>query len=207
MRKAASIITKVIFVLVCYWFITRVVVPSMKNVFTSEKVSIDETPIVIKEIKSIGQLITYTSFDEVVADTTIKTKGSAFVNGFNRFTPVPVLPSADKQLVIIGRGKILAGVNLSLLTDSSVTIKNDFLRVYLPKAQILDAILNPSDFETFVENGEWSNDEVIRVKATARRKMIERALQQNILTKADAKAKIIMDNFLHNMGYSHVEVL
>jgi hypothetical protein len=178
----------------------------MKNIFASKEITIDQTPILIKEIKSIGQLITYTSFDEVVADTTIKTKGSAFVNGFNRFTPVPILPSADKQLVIIGRGKILVGTDLTLLSDSSVIIKNDTVRVHLPKAQILDAILNPSDFETFVEKGEWSNDEVIRVKAKARRKMIEHALRQNILAKADAKAKLIMENFLHNMGHKHVEV-
>ncbi|WP_297817079.1 DUF4230 domain-containing protein [Segetibacter sp.] len=178
----------------------------MKTIFTSKEISIDQTPILIKEIKSIGQLITYTSFNEVVADTTIKTKGSAFVNTFNRFTPVPILPSADKQLVIIGRGKILAGINLSLLTDSGVTVKNDSVWVDLPAVQILDAILNPSDFETFVEKGEWSNNEVILVKAKARRKMIAHAIQQNILPKADAKAKMIMENFLHNMGYKHVEV-
>ncbi|MCW3079853.1 MAG: hypothetical protein JWR87_1283 [Segetibacter sp.] len=206
MRKAASIVTKIIFAFVCYWFLTRVVIPYMKTIFTSKEISIDQTPILIKEIKSIGQLITYTSFNEVVADTTIKTKGSAFVNTFNRFTPVPILPSADKQLVIIGRGKILAGINLSLLTDSGVTVKNDSVWVDLPAVQILDAILNPSDFETFVEKGEWSNNEVILVKAKARRKMIAHAIQQNILPKADAKAKMIMENFLHNMGYKHVEV-
>jgi hypothetical protein len=206
MRKLPRPLIALLVIVVAYWLFTNVVVPSMRNIFKSKPVVIDETPILIKEIKSIGQLITYTSFDEVVADTTIKTKGSAFVNNFNRITRLPILPSADKELVLIGRGKVLAGSDLSLLTDSSVSITKDTVRVYLPKVQILDAILNPSDFETFVEKGEWTNEEVILVKAKARRKMIEHAIQQNILPKADAKAKVIMEDFLRNMGYKHVYV-
>lgn len=204
MRKTRAIIITVLIILAGYWLFTKVVAPAMKNIFASKPVVIDETPILIKEIKSIGQLITYTSFDEVVADTTIKTKGSAFVNGFNRLAHVPMLPSADKQLVLIGRGKVLAGINLSLLSDTSISVAKDTVQIYLPKVQILDAILNPSDFETFVEKGEWSNEEVTLVKAKARRKMIEHALQQNILPKAGAKAKVIMENFLQNMGYKHI---
>lgn len=207
MRRPRKIVITVIIILLGYWLLAKLVVPSMKNIFASKPMVIDETPILIKEIKSIGQLITYTSFDEVVADSVIMTRGSAFVNTFNRFAPAPVLPSADKQLVLIGRGKILAGINLSLLTDTSVFVKNDTLRIYLPKVQVLDAILNPSDFETFVEKGDWSNEEVTLVKAKARRKMIEHALRQNILPKADAKAKAIMENFLQNMGYKHILVL
>ncbi|MDQ6815358.1 MAG: DUF4230 domain-containing protein [Bacteroidota bacterium] len=204
MRRTPKILFSILIIFAAYLVLTKMVVPGMKKIFSSEPVAIDETPILIKEIKSIGQLISYTSYDEVVADTTIKTKGSAFVNGFNRLAHIPLLPSADKQLVLIGRGKVLAGTNLSLLTDTSVSIKNDTLRMYLPKAQILDAIINPSDFETFVERGEWSNEEVILVKASARRKMIENALQQEIIPKADAKSKATMENFLHNMGYKYV---
>lgn len=202
MRKFRKIFIAASIILFGYWWLTTVLVPSMKNIFASKPLVIDKTPIVIKEIKSIGQLITYSLSDEVVADTTIATRGSAFVNAFNKF--IPVLPSADKQLVLIGRGKILIGTNLSLLTDSSVVIKNDTVSIHLPPVQILDAVLNPSDFETFVEKGPWSNNEVILVKAKARRKMIEHALQQNIFPKADAKAKAIIENFLRNMGYKEV---
>jgi len=204
MRKIRKILLTIFLLLFCYWVAKKVVFPSMKNIFSSKPIVIDETPILIKEIKSIGQLITYTSFDEVVADTTIMTRGSAFVNGFNRLAHIPMLPPADKQLVLIGRGKVLAGTNLLLMTDTSISIKNDTLRIRLPKTQILDAILNPSDFETFVEKGEWADNEVTAVKLQARRKMIEHAIQQNILPKADTKSKAIMENFLQNMGYRHI---
>ena len=136
------------------WILKKInIVPSLADIFKPKPVVIDETPILIKEIKSIGQLITYTAFDEVVADSTISSKASVFMNSFNRLAPIPVFPSIDKQLVLIGRGKVLAGTNLQLLNDSSVCIKDDSVTVHLVKAQILDAILIPGDVETFVEKG------------------------------------------------------
>lgn len=206
MKNLQRLLIAVLIIVAGWWLLTKIVLPPLRNIFSSKPVVIDETPILIKEIKSIGQLITYSSLDEVVADSVISTRGSAFVNSFNRFAPLPVLPSADKQLVLIGRGKVLAGIDLTLLNDSSASITNDTLRLHLPKAQILDAILNPSDFETFVEKGDWLDQEVTMVKAQARRKMIAHALQQNILSKADAKAKAVMENFLQNLGYKQIFV-
>ncbi|MDB5249332.1 MAG: hypothetical protein JWQ40_3726 [Segetibacter sp.] len=205
MSKRRRIVVAVIFIIAGYWLLQKLdFLPSLKNIFKAKPVVIDETPILIKEIKSIGQLITFSSFDEVVVDSNIVTRGSRFVNSFNTLAPIPVLPSADKQIVLIGRGKVLAGTDLSLLTDSSLSIRNDTLSLFLPKPQIFEAILNPSDFETFVEKGEWSNEEVTLVKIKARRKMTDRALQQNILGKAGQKSKAIMEDFLGNMGYKKV---
>lgn len=205
MKKFRSFTIIVIVVIATYWLLQKSdSIPSLKDLFGAKEVKIDETPMLIKEIKSIGQLITYTFFDEVVADSTIVTRGSAFVNAFNRLSPVPLLPSADKQLVLIGRGKVLAGTDLSLLADTSVTIKNDTVTLFLPEPKIFEAIVNPSDFETFVEKGNWTSEEVTLVKLKARRKLEARALQQNILAKADTKAKTILQDFLGNMGYKNV---
>ncbi len=205
MRKLRTVIITVIVIIAAYWLLQESdMLPSWKDLFGAKPVVIDETPILIKDIKSIGQLVTYTSFDEVVADSAIVTRGSAFVNAFNRLAPVPLLPSADKQLVLIGRGRVLAGTDLSLLADTSVTIKNDTVTIFLPKSKIFDAIVNPSDFETFVEKGEWTSEEVTLVKLKARRKLEARALQQNILAKADGKARSILQDFLENLGYKKV---
>jgi len=205
MRTLKKLIVTLVIVAGGFWLLKKTdVFPSLKDLFAPKPVVIDETPILIKEIKSIGQLITYSAFDEVVADSTITTKASAFINSFNRLAPIPILPSPDRQLVVIGRGKVLAGTNLQLLNDSSISIKNDTVTVQLPPAQILDAILNPGDFETFVEKGSWSGEEVTLVKTQARRKMVERAMQQNILQKADNKSKAVLEEFLKNMGYKYV---
>jgi hypothetical protein len=178
MRKLKNLIITIIVIGASFWVLQKVkILPSMKDVFGAKPVVIDETPLLIKDIRSIGQLITYSFFDEVVADSTVVTRVSAFVNAFNHLTPVPLLPSPDKQLVLIGRGKVLAGTDLSRITDTGVIIRNDTVTIYLPKAKILTTILNPGDFETFVQKGIWTNEEVIRVKLKARKKIEEHALQ------------------------------
>lgn len=205
MRKLRNRILIILTAVAAFWLLQKIkVIPSLKDVFGAKPVVIDETPVLIKDIKSIGQLITYSFYDETVADSVIITRGSAFVNAFNRLAPVPMLPTADKQLVLIGRGKVLAGTDLSLLTDTGLIIKDDTITLTLPKPQIFSAILNPGDFETFIEQGNWTNDEVILVKLKARRKMEARALQQNILEKAGTKAKEILKDFLVNMGFKKV---
>jgi len=207
MKKSRNVLITIFIIVAAYWLLQKThVLPSIRDIFRARPVVIDETPILIKEIKSIGQLITFTDYDEVVADTVILTRGSAFVNAFNRLAAVPLLPSADKQLVLIAKGKVLAGTNLFVLTDSSLTIRNDTVTLFLPKAAIIDAIVNPSDFEVFIEKGQLTSQEVTLVKLQARRKLQSRALQQNILGKADAKAKTVMKDFLESLGYRKVVV-
>lgn len=207
MRKVRNIILTVIIVIGAYWLLQKAkLIPSFQDIFRAKPVVIDETPVLIKSIQSIGQLVTCSFFDEVVADSVILTPAASVVNVFNRLAPVPLLPSARKQLVLIGRGKVLAGTNLSLLTDTSLIIKNDTLTIFLPRPQILASILNPGDFETFIEEGNWTSDEVTLVKLKARRKMEEHALQQNILSKAHKKSKAVIEEFLRNMGYKNINV-
>jgi len=178
--------------------------PAISSLFRSQPVVIDQTPILIKEIKTIAQLVTVTAYDEVVADSIVFTKRAAVIDAFRSI--LPVLPSARKQLVLIAKGKVLAGTNLQQLSAENFTINNDTITLRLPRAVILETIINPSDFETFEEQGKWSEAEVQAVKATARRKIVERALQRNILQKADTKAKAIMESFLLNAGYKVVYV-
>jgi hypothetical protein len=180
--------------------------PSFGDIFASKPVVIDQTPILIKEIKTIAQLVTVTSYDEVVVDSLVFDKKAAFVEAFRIVAPLAMLPSLQKQLVLVAKGKVLAGTNLQKLRPESILIKEDTITLNLPGAEILEAVVNPSDFETFEEKGVWSDTEVTRVKMKARSKMIDRALRQNILTKADNKAKAIMENFLRNAGYKVVYV-
>lgn len=179
-------------------------IPSMRSLFTAEKVVIDQTPILIKNIKTIAQLVTVTSYDEVVVDSLVYNKAAAIFDIFRRVSPMAILPSPQKQLVLIGRGKVLAGTNLQKLHDKSIAISNDTAWIQLPQAEILEAIINPSDFETFEESGRWSDNEVIAVKVKARDKMIARALERGILDKANKKANAVIENFLHTAGFKVV---
>jgi hypothetical protein len=207
-RRLREIIVFALVVAAGLWLLKKFkVVPSLNDIFSSKPVVIDETPILIKEIKSIAQLVTMTAYDEVVVDSIIVTGVSSVVNSINRLSPVPMFPSIETRLVIIARGKVLAGTDLKTLQKENFTIKEDTVTLRLPRAIIFDAIVNPSDFEVFEEKGKWTDQGVTAVKMKARQKIIERALQKNILGKANDKAKLVMENFLRSSGYKVVNVV
>ena len=161
------------------------------NIFSSKPVTIDDTPILIKDIRSLGQVITATFYDEVVVDSVIKHQ-------------LPELPITDDQLVIIARGKVLAGIDLKQLADTSITISKDTVWMQLPPTKIIDVIINPGDYETFQEKGKWSPGAVTAVKIKAKAKITANAYNKNIVEKANSKAKAVLEDFLHAAGFKAV---
>lgn len=178
----------------------------LRNLFAEQPVVIDPTPILVQQIRSVAELVTITTYDEVVVDSVIISRPAAVINAINRWAPVPILPSAAKKLVLICKGRVLAGVNLQQIDSSHVQVSGDTVRLRLPHPTILDAIINPTDFETFEETGNWKPEAVTALKLTSRQKMIDRAHQQGILRKANAKATEVLTQFLEAAGYKQVIV-
>ena len=172
--------------------------PSFKNIFKSEAVVIDETPIIIREINTLSQLITVTFTDEVVMDT------AKISNGMPSLLPLSIgtvlTPSVDK-LVMIGRGKVIAGTDLKKIKEDDITVTGDSIHVTLPTAEILQTIVNPSGFETFIEEGTWSDDAATSLKIKIRNKITKQALDQQILKQANDRSLNIIKVFLQNTGF------
>jgi hypothetical protein len=176
------------------------ILPSLRNLFRSKPVVIDSTPVLVKEVKNIAQLMTMASFDEVVVDSSKVMVSS-----------IPGLGVAGEmekksELVIIGKGQIVAGINLEELDEKKIYLKDDSVSITLPRAKVLDAIVNPSQYEIFIEEKGWSPQEVNNLKIQARDRMVQRSISQGLLKKADAKAKMIMESFLRSAGFKKVYV-
>lgn len=161
------------------------------DIFSSKPVTIDDTQIIVKDIRSLGQIITATYYDEVVVDSVIE----------RRF---PRLPLTDDHLVIIARGKVLAGIDLKGLSDSSVTVTKDTVHMQLPQTKIIDVIINPGDYITFEETGKWNQEAVMAVKLKAKDKITANAINKKIIEKANTKAKAVLEDFFHAAGFKIV---
>jgi hypothetical protein len=85
-------------------------------------------------------------------------------------------------------------------------IKDDSVSIKMPKAKILEVIVNPSDLEIFYEKGKWSTDEVNTLKVAARQRMMDRSIAMGILQKAEVKSVAIMQNFLKSAGFKKINV-
>ena len=177
--------------------------PSFKNIFSSQPLVIEQTPVIIKEINTLAQLITITYSDEVVMDKT-KT-GNGLPSLMSAGLAMVLVPSSER-LVIIGRGKVIAGIDLSRLQEKDVNTVGDSVHIILPSAQILNTIINPSGFETFDEEGTWTEAEVTDLKVKIKNEITKRALQQNILTQANERSRNIIETFLKSTGFKKIAI-
>ena len=178
--------------------------PSIGNIFKPKPVLIENTPVLIKEIRELTQLITVTSFDEVVVDS-VK-PSTDILNAITGIAINPLAPAKDR-IVIIARGSVQAGTNLRYLSENDIVVVEDSVTLKLPQAEILEVIVNPSGFSTFSETGVWSPDAVNLVKAKAKRVMEYRAVQKNILQMAETRSRMLMENFLRSAGFKKVTIL
>lgn len=151
-------------------------------------------------MKNIAELMTVSSYDEVVVDST-KSLNTVFPG----LLSAKVI-SKPTQLVIIAKGRIIAGTDLKELKEESVFIKGDSVSLLLPPAKVLDAIVNPSQFEIFIEETGWNEKEVNNLKVKARDLIVSRSIQLGLLKKADIKARQIMENFLRSAGFKKISV-
>lgn len=181
------------------------IIPSFKDIFTSKAVQIDETPILIKDIKELAELTTMVSIDEVVVDSITADPTSLAIKNITGLSLNPFSSGYD-QLVLVCKGRVVAGTDLAVLGTENIYRNKDSVSLGLPPAKILEIIINPSDVEAFIEKGDWTSEAFEKVKIRAREKMRARALSEDILGKANGRARLLMDNFLHQSGFTKVNV-
>lgn len=184
--------------------------PSFSNWLAAKPVVIDETPLVISEIKKIAELHTAKLYCEVVADSVIISPAEAAMLAMQGSGAFPLLPpmvfTKGKKMVLIAKGRVIAGMDLSTINEKNVMVKNDSVWLTLPSAKILDIITNPSDFEVFTEEGEWSSNEINAVKQKAVGIMGAEAVKRELIEEANERAKLLIGNFLKASGFVWVEV-
>ena len=170
-------------------------IASRLNIFSGwfkiQPLLIDNTPLVITEIKSIAEFNTATLYQDIVVDSV---------------APAAIPFAAKREIVLIIKGKVTAGINLQEMETKDVFVKNDSVHILLPASTIRDIIINPSNIETFYEFGKWNNEEITRLKLSARSKLILSASTTGLLEKADAKAKAVITGFLSAAQFKKIVV-
>jgi hypothetical protein len=178
----------------------------LKNIFKPAPVLVDETPLLVAQIKNIAQLMTVEAYNEVVVDS-IRYPFGIPPRVFKAIPGNPLAFFGASQLVLIVRGKVVAGVDLQKLDTSNIRLKGDSLLIQLPRAAVLDVITNPSDVETFIEQGDWDQPAATALTLQARDRMVQQAVAQGALQQADARARHLVHELFKNAGYKNVFVI
>jgi hypothetical protein len=156
--KAKNILTKkivfyiiiAIFAVVLLYKILNIFGFNIKNPFEVQPIVIDKTENIVEEIRQLGELKTTSYYQEGVI---IKNRKSFW---------------GDSELVLIVRGIVRVGFDLSMTDVEDIAINADEIIIKLPQVEIFDVITNPSDFKIFEESGKWSHEEVTEIQKEAR---------------------------------------
>lgn len=209
MKKVFKLIITIVVVLVVlvagYWAILQTGWLGK----TEKQLTIDQTANVVTEIKKISEFTSACFYEEIVlkdakASETAKGKAVNAVAGL--FQKDKSKAVSKDELIIVANGKVRAGFNLSKLTDEDVVINDSVLTVNLPKAEIFDVIVNPSDFDIYIEEGKWSHEQVVVVENKAKAKIETDAKKEDILKKATESGVKKLTELFRSFGYKDVVV-
>ncbi|MGV3657237.1 MAG: DUF4230 domain-containing protein [Chitinophagaceae bacterium] len=208
MKQTRAIVYIIIFVAVDWWLLSRAgALPSLPDLFKQQPVTIEQSDVYLQEIKALSQLVTVSAYDELVADTSRSLLPEAF-RVPSVFPPV-VLPRSvlgERRLVLVGKTTTHVGLNMQSFSPASIQVNKDSIYLKLPKASVLDVILNPSGVDVFIEDGEWKPEAVADLKNKLRSMAATKAIEKGLLQQAELKAASVFSTFFRSAGFQKVEV-
>lgn len=203
MKRIKNLLIMVVVIALSLWLFFKIrSLPSVSDLFTPKKVVIENTPVVVKQVQALAQLVTVSMYEELVADSTATV---------NRTMQIPLLPditlsSEAKRLVIIGKVTAQVGIDMQQMSNLDITGTKDSIHIVLPAAQVLDAIINPSGTSVFIEEGDWSNDAIVKLKQKIQYLAVADAQSRGLLLQSENKAREILTSFFTAAGYQKVVI-
>lgn len=174
----------------------------LQGLFVSE-LKIDDTANIVTEIKNISEFVVVCYCEEIVLTETKKSD-----NISNRaMALIGKEGHSQDEFCLIANGKVRAGYDLSQLNENDLQVKGDTLSIHLPQPQIFDVIINPSDFEVYVEDGKWSHEEVVAIESRAKQQIEADAKAYGLLEKADKLGRERVVALFNSFGFSKVFIL
>ncbi len=125
----------------------------------------------------------------------------------------------NHNLVYIGRGHISAGFLMQNVNFNDIdTSESKKIIVNLPKAQIIDTVINPwyiktqtdsvAGFEIYINKKDrhYTNDDVMLVKQKCRKNLASSALDKGILDMASKNGLSTLESFFMLLGFDEVQL-
>lgn len=169
-----------------------------------EILEIDKTANVVTEIRKIAELTTACYYEDVILKEkkSSETIGGKVINSVSKKEK----PIVEDHIVIVASGNVRAGFNLSKLTEKDVVVEDSVLTVTLPKAEVLEIIVNPSDYDVYIEDGKWSHEQVTKVEDQAMTQIRKDAIDDGLLQHAEELGVSKLTELFKTFGFSSVVV-
>ena len=161
------------------------------------RLQIEQTATLVDQVRRIGELSSAGYYEELVlTDRDESYLGELKrVSGLNRLT-------GNSDFVIICKGRVRAGFDLTKVQGSDFSVSGDTLRLTLPPVEVLDVVLNPADYELFA--GHRTHEETTGILLQAKQRLRADAVRDGILEQAERSAEGQLRRLFAAMGYREV---
>lgn len=168
-----------------------------------QELKIDNTANVVEKIKNISEFTTACYYEEAVLKNSKSEAGKQ--NKLMSLVHIEA-DSVHSEVVILAKGKVRAGYNLGKISAEQIYVSGDSITVALPAPEIFDVIVNPSDYEMYIEEGKWSHEEISAMQTEYRNVLTERSKESGLLHKASESGKSRLETLFKALGFSFVEL-
>ena len=131
------------------------------------------------------------------------------VEGDRSSAILPDFLVGDKLMLLV-QGQAIAGIDLSQLKSSDVSVHDKSVIVHLPPAQIFVTALDDGKTRVYSRNTGWfiqaDPDLESEVRAKAEQDLRSSALAAGILSTARQNADATLTKFLLGLGFDQVQV-
>ena len=155
-----------------------------------------DAPAILREVRQLSKLESASYTIEKILDA----------ERTRRYVPKAL---AGEKLIFVAHGQVVAGLDLSKLTENEIDISGDSIKLRLPEPEILySRIDNEKSYVYERDTGIFSRpdkDLESQVRADAERQLREDALEDGILEEARKNARRTMEALLASVGYVDIK--
>lgn len=162
-----------------------------------EGLRIEETATLVDQVRSIGELSSAGYYEELV----LSDRDESLLAELKRATGLSRWTGND-DFVLICKGRVRAGFDLTKVGGGDFSVSGDTLRVALPPVEILDVVINPTDYELFA--GHRTHEETVSLVLLAKQRLRSDAIRAGVLQQAEQSAEGTLRRLFASMGYREV---
>lgn len=159
--------------------------------------AIEQTETLVDQVRRIGELSSAGYYEELV----LTDRDESYLAEVKRATGLNRLTGND-DFVIICKGRVRAGYDFAKMGPDDFSVSGDTLRLTLPPVEILDVVINPTDYELFA--GHRTHEETVGLVLQAKQRLRADAIRAGILDQAELSAESALRRLLASMGYREV---
>lgn len=161
------------------------------------ELEIDRTAAVVEQVRRIGELSSAGYYEELV----LTDRDDSYLGELKRASGLNRL-TGNSDFVIICKGRVRAGFDLTKVQGQDFAVSGDTLRVALPPVEILDVVLNPADYELFA--GHRTHEQTTGLLLQAKQRLRADAVRDGVLEQAERSAENQLRKLFTAMGYNEV---